>query len=253
MEELPMTILQPARPRAAPGIGGPCGACEIRELSVCNALSEAELVRLCSIISSSKIEVGATVIAEGDPATDLFNVVRGTVKLCKLLPDGRRQVTGFLFPGDFLGIALNDTYAYSAEAIEPLQLCRFPRKKLEALLVELPRLERRLLGETAHELAAAQDQMLLLGRKTAKERVASFLVSLSERAVKRRRPSSPLQIPMSRMDIADYLGLTTETVSRILTQLRQAKLIATESRGSIEILDMAGLGALIDKGSPKGW
>jgi CRP/FNR family transcriptional regulator len=229
---------------------GQCAACEIRELSVCSALSEGELQRLRAIISSCQADTGATVIAEGDPATDLFNVVRGTVKLYKLLPDGRRLVTGFLFPGDFLGIALNDTYAYSAEAIEPLQLCRFPRKKLEALLAELPRLERRLLGETAHELAAAQDQMLLLGRKTAKERVASFLVGLSRRATKRRRPASPLEIPMSRTDMADYLGLTTETVSRTLTQLRQAKLIAAKGRNGIEILNMRALGALVDGDSP---
>jgi cAMP-binding proteins - catabolite gene activator and regulatory subunit of cAMP-dependent protein kinases len=132
------------------------------------------------------------------------------------------------------------------EALEPLQLCRFPRKKLEDLLVELPKLERRLLGETAHELAVAQDQMLLLGRKTAKERVASFLVSLSRRAVKRRRPASPLDIPMSRTDMADFLGLTTETVSRTLTQLRRAKLIADSGRKGIAILDRDGLSALVD-------
>jgi CRP/FNR family transcriptional regulator, anaerobic regulatory protein len=243
-----MVMLKPALPKAdfALDPGGHCAACEIRELSVCGALSQTELARLSAIILGRRIETGGTVISEGEPATDLFNVVRGSVKLYKLLPDGRRQVTGFLFPGDFLGIALNDIYAYTAEAIEPLQLCRFPRKKLEALLVELPRLERRLLGETAHELAEAQDQMLLLGRKTAKERVASFLVSLSRRAVKRRRPASPLELPMSRTDMADFLGLTTETVSRTLTRLRQAKLIADNGRKGIAILDSAGLRALVD-------
>ena len=137
-------------------------------------MSANELSRLSTIISTINFDPGRTVIGEGEPASDLFNVVRGSVRLYKLLTDGRRQVTGFLFPGDFLGIALNDTYAYSAEAIEPVQLCRFPRKKLETLLAELPRLERKLLGTTAHELAAAQDQIVLLGRKTAKERVASF-------------------------------------------------------------------------------
>jgi CRP/FNR family transcriptional regulator len=245
-----MTMLTPALPKADIALEqrSPCAACEIRELSVCSALSQTELARLSVIILGRRVEAGRTVISEGDPATDLFNVVRGSVKLYKLLPDGRRQVTGFLFPGDFLGIALNDIYAYTAEAIEPLQLCRFPRKKLEDLLVELPRLERRLLGEAAHELAVAQDQMLLLGRKTAKERVASFLVSLSRRAVKRRRPASPLEIPMSRTDMADFLGLTTETVSRTLTQLRHAKLIADSGRKGIAILDMDGLSALVDGG-----
>ncbi len=243
-----MTILRTAKPRpnSSFDMAGPCAACDIRELSVCSVLSAKELARLRTIISTNNFERGRTVIGEGEPAGYLFNVVRGSVKLYKLLSDGRRQVTGFLFPGDFLGIALNDTYAYGAEAIEPLQLCRFPRKKLEALLAELPRLERKLLGTTANELAAAQDQLMLLGRKTAKERVASFLVSLSRRAVKRRRPASPLDIPMSRMDIADFLGLTTETVSRTLTQLRQARLIATGQRNRIDILDRKGLIELVD-------
>jgi CRP/FNR family transcriptional regulator len=96
------------------------------------------------------------------------------------------------------------------------------------------------------ELAAAQDQIVLLGRKTAKERVASFLISLSDRAVKRRRPATPLDIPMSRTDIADYLGLTTETVSRTLTQLRRARVIAIGKRSQIDILDREALSELVD-------
>lgn len=238
-----MASLRPAQPRPGPALdlAGRCGACEIRELSICSVLSAKELAWLRTIISTISFDAGRTVINEGEPAADLFNVVRGSVKLYKLLADGRRQVTGFLFPGDFLGIALNDIYAFSAEAIEPLQLCRFPRKKLEALLAELPRLERKLLGTTAHELAEAQDQIVLLGRKSAKERVASFLVSLSNRALRRRQPPSLLGIPMTRTDIADYLGLTTETVSRTLTQLRQAKLINASQRNRIDILDLEGL------------
>lgn len=243
-----MGTLRSALPRSSPSLdlAGRCGACAIRELSICSVLSANELDLLCTIISTSGFDPGQTVIAEGEPAGDLFNVIRGSVKLYKLLADGRRQVTGFLFPGDFLGIALSNTYAYSAEAIEPVQLCRFPRKKLEMLLADLPRLERKLLGTTAHELAAAQDQIVLLGRKSAKERLASFLVSLSDRALKRRRPASPLDIPMTRTDMADYLGLTTETVSRTLTQLRQAKIIATSQRKRIDILDPEGLNELAD-------
>ena len=128
-----MMLLKPAQPKPELALdpSGHCAACEIRELSVCSTLSRTELARLSAIILGRRVETGGTVISEGDPATDLFNVVRGSVKLYKLLPDGRRQVTGFLFPGDFLGIALNDIYAYTAEALEPLQLCRFPRKKLE--------------------------------------------------------------------------------------------------------------------------
>lgn len=249
-------LLSPALPKSAItlDIQGRCGACEVRDLSICGALSAAELARLRSVSYSRHARPEETVIEEGDPATDLYNVVRGTVKLYKLLPDGRRQVTGFLYPGDFLGIALNDVYAYSAEAIEPLELCRFPRRGLEALLAEFPRLQRRLLGDAAHELVTAQDQMLLLGRKTARERVASFLLSLSRRAARRHAPASPVDVPMSRTDIADFLGLTTETVSRAITGLTRAKLIAPEGRRRITILDINRLTSLADGGARMtGW
>jgi CRP/FNR family transcriptional regulator len=243
-----MTTLTPALPKSDLGseLRGRCAACEIRALSICDALSERELARLGSIAAERVLAPGETLVREGGPASDVFNLLDGTVRLYKLLPDGRRQVTGFLFPGDFLGIALADVYPYSAEAIEPVRLCRFPRKRLEALLAELPRLERRLLDEAARELAAAQEQMLLLGRKTARERVASFLVFLSRRAVRRHLPPSPLAMPMSRMDMGDFLGLTTETVSRTLTQLRAAKLIAPKGRKGIVVLDMDGLSRLVD-------
>lgn len=233
-----MSPLQPPQSRTAGVVqlGSPCSACDIREISVCSALSTAELERLRQIISTLRAEPGQTVISEGEPAEDLFNVVAGTAKLYKLLPDGRRQITGFMFVGDFLGIALNETYAYSAEAIDKVQLCRFPRRRLEALLSEFPKLERRLLGEAANELIVAQDQMLLLGRKTAKERVATFLGMLADRAARRGRQAKHIDVPMSRSDIADYLGLTTETVSRTITQLKDAKVIAVPGRGEIQIL-----------------
>jgi CRP/FNR family transcriptional regulator len=225
-----------------------CETCEIREISVCRSLAPHELARLQSIITSCQAEAGQPILHEGDPATDLFNVVSGAVKLYKLLPDGRRQMTGFLFPGDFLGIALNDTYVYTAEALTEVRLCRFPRPKLEALLAEIPALEHQLLGDVATELVAAQDQMLLLGRKTARERVASFLLMLSRRAERHGRPANPVALPMSRADIADYLGLTTETVSRTITQLRQSQTIEVATRGEIAIRNRDALAELSEGG-----
>jgi len=147
------------------------------------------------------------------------------VKIYKLLGDGRRQITGFLFAGDFLGLINNEAYAYSAEALTPTKLCRFPRRKLEALLDEMPNLEQRLLAMASHELAAAQDQMMLLGRKSARERVVSFILMLSSSAARRGRADDPVILPMSRSDIADYLGLTVETVSRTFTRLRKQEVI----------------------------
>jgi len=223
--------------------GPQCDDCEIREISVCRSMSPPDLARLQAIISTTHVAAGQPITHEGEPAESLFNVVSGAVKLYKLLPDGRRQITGFLFPGDFLGIALNDTYVYTAEALTPVRLCRFPRRRLEALLREIPNLEHELLNEVATELVAAQDQMLLLGRKTARERVASFLLMLDRGTKRTNRPPNILDLPMSRGDIADYLGLTTETVSRTFTQLRKAGVIALTHRGEVEILDRAGLEA----------
>jgi CRP/FNR family transcriptional regulator len=188
------------------------------------------------------------IFSEGDPAESLFNVLSGAVRLVKLLPDGRRQITGFLLPGAFLGIALNSTYAYSAEAIVDTKLCRFGRREAEGLLKDMPSLEHRLLGEAANELVAAQDQMLLLGRKTAKERLASFLVGLSRNAKRHGFVDNPVPLPMSRTDIADFLGLTTETVSRTFTRLRQATIVALEGNAMVRLLNRQALDDLIAGG-----
>ncbi len=219
----------------------PCAACAVREMAFCGALTDRELPRLIAILTHIEIEAHQPIIDEGEPADYLFNVTGGAVKLYKLLPDGRRQITGFLFEGDFLGIAMNDLYNYSAEAVGRVTLCRFPRRKLELLLDEFPKLEKRLLAMASNELVQAQDQMLLLGRKTAREKIVSFLLSLSERAVKRGSGASPIALPMGRADIADYLGLTTETVSRTITRLKRSGAVRLLPGGLIELPDAAVL------------
>jgi CRP/FNR family transcriptional regulator len=219
----------------------PCEACTVRHLSICDALDARELDRLNAIVTQNRIAPHQLIFNEGDPAAHLFNVIEGTVKIYKLLADGRRQITGFLFPGDFLGIALHDHYTYSAEAVTAVRICRFPRGKFENLLQEFPKLENRLLQTASNELAAAQDQMVLLGRKSAAERVASFLVTLAARARQRRQPDKLLTIPMSRADIGDYLGLTIETVSRTFTRLRKSGAIALPDNHHVEILQHGAL------------
>ena len=181
------------------------------------------------------------IFEETAPASYVFNVKNGAVKTYKLLPDGRRQITGFLFPGDFLGLVHNEVYVYSAEALVATELCRFPRRKFEALLEELPKLGQRLLVMASHELSAAQDRMMLLGRRTARERVVSFVLMLSQAAERRGQRNNPVVLPMPRGDIADYLGLTIETVSRTLTHLKVEKLIKLPSDDRIELLQRAEL------------
>ena len=159
----------------------------------------------------------------------MFSISSGSLRVYKLLPDGRRQITGFLFAGDFLGLAVGDDYVFSAEAMEPSTVCRFRKGPFRALVEQSPPLEHMLLHRTMHELAAAQNQMLLLGRKTAIERMASFLLDLPGHDP--ARPSAPghVRLPMKRAEIADYLGLTIETVSRVLTRMKLQGLISTPS------------------------
>ena len=207
----------------------PCDACRAREFSACASLTSEEQSRLAAIMRTINIEAHRPIFDESDAAEYVYTITVGTVKVYKLLGDGRRQITGFLFAGDFLGLIHNKAYAYSAEALVPTTLCRFPRRRLEALLIEIPHLEQRLLAMASHELAAAQDQMVLLGRKSARERVVSFILMLSDSATRHGRPGDPVFLAMSRSDIADYLGLTTETVSRTVTLLKK--------KGLIELLD----------------
>jgi len=234
-------------PKPSPYLkSNPCAACNVRDLTLCNVLSNEELDRLNTIVSQVEYDSHAPVLDEGEPAGSLFNVTEGVVKLFKLLPDGRRQITGFLFPGDFLGIAMNDTYAYSAECVTPTKLCRLPRRALERLLEEYPHMEKRLLGLASNELVQAQDQMVLLGRKTAKEKLCSFLLSLSSRARERGEDGHIIMLPMSRADIGDYLGLTTETVSRTFTSLKSSNVIRLKEGGQVELPDLDHLEELAE-------
>jgi CRP/FNR family transcriptional regulator len=181
------------------------------------------------------------VFSEGDEAKNVYEVMQGTLRLYKLLSDGRRQITGFLSGGHLLGLAHDERYLYTAEAITEVTLCRYPRSRFARMIVEIPGFAQRLLTVTSNELCAAQDQMLLLGRKSAAELVASFLLLMARR---RAIDETEIRIPMTRSDIGDYLGLTVETVSRTLTKLRQDGVIALPSANCIELRDCDQLEAL---------
>ncbi|NNG04341.1 MAG: helix-turn-helix domain-containing protein [Inquilinus sp.] len=215
----------------------PCSACPVRDLTVCGALEETELSKMSEIVRTRRVGAHRTIFSEGEDADSVFNVTSGTVKLYKLLPDGRRQITGFLFTGDYIGLSMHERYAYTAETVTPTSLCHFPRRQMDALLKEFPKLQQRLFSMASNELEAAQDQMLLLGRKTAKEKVASFLLGLSWRLSRRGQKENPVPVPMSRSDIADYLGLTTETVSRTFTALKSQGVIRLLEGNKVDLVD----------------
>tara|TARA_R110002167_G_scaffold7394_20_gene35078 strand:+ start:761 stop:1498 length:738 start_codon:yes stop_codon:yes gene_type:complete len=212
-----------------------CDTCGARALSVCGSVEDLDLGRLDSMAEHMSFDAGAVMIREGDPARHVFNITSGSVRVYKLLADGRRQITGFLFTGDFLGLATGDTYVFSAEAVEPATACRFRKSEYRALIRDCPTLESTLFDRANHELAAAQNQMLLLGRKTALERIASFLLDLPSHDPARVVAPGHVHLPMTRAEIADYLGLTIETVSRVLTRLKTQGVIRLISLSELRV------------------
>ncbi len=220
----------------------PCRNCDVvREVAFCAELSHDDVRRLATARCHAQLPAGFAIFREGDPALHVYSISTGAVKLYKLMSDGRRQIIGFLFSGDMFGLAVEGGYAYTAETVSPSQICRFTNRKLDVLKHEMPRLERKLFSMAVKDLVAAQEQMLLLGRKTAKEKVASFLLKLSRRTELQRQPASPIALPMSRADIADYLGLTIETVSRTFTQLKRANIIGLPASGHVVLLEADAL------------
>ncbi|MEA1832517.1 helix-turn-helix domain-containing protein [Methylobacterium durans] len=217
-----------------------CAECKVRLISVCAALTGEELDTLEALSQHVALDARQTLFGQGDAAMALFNVTEGVLRLTRLLPDGRRHVMGFALLGDFLGLSLPAHFSVSAEALTPVTVCRFERRAFTALIDEKPHLLRRLHERAGHELTLAQDQMLLLGRRTAEEKVASFLLALRDRYARIGRTSVTLELPMGRQDIADHLGLTIETVSRMLTRLDRQRIILIVP-GGVRFLDLGRL------------
>jgi CRP/FNR family transcriptional regulator len=214
---------------------------------VCRGLSQQAARPLMAISSLHRKAPGEVLFAEGDEADSIYEVVRGTVRLYKLLPDGRRLVTAFLSAGHLLDLALDGVCAYTAEAITDVTLRRYKRSAFERLVDEVPGLAKRLLAVTSDELCDAQDRMLLLGRKSAMEKMASFLVLMA--GPQSGDDAEEVAIPMTRSDIADYLGLTIGTVSRTLTKLIRQGVIALPTANRIEIRDRDDLEELAAGGT----
>lgn len=213
----------------------PCFDCSVRDLAVCGVL-EADALRLFKEGGPSvQYDAGETIVFEADLAANVYSLTSGLIRLSKLLADGRRQIAGFLFPGDFLGITMEDEHAFTAEAVAPSTLCKFSRRQFDQIVSREPALERRLYAVAAHELAAARQQLILVGRKTATERISSFLLMLEGRC-QCTKTGGDIAFPMSRADIGDYLGLRIETVSREISALKAARVIQLTGRQSFRIL-----------------
>jgi CRP-like cAMP-binding protein len=188
----------------------------------------AALERLGSVVS---LQREAVLFHESDSAEHYFKVVTGAVRCCKFLADGRRHVSEFYLPGDFIGLDAEAAYQFTAEAVTDASVVRYTRRSVEALAAQEPRIGRRLLSIACHSLSAAQQKLVLLGRKTAEERIATFLLDIADRY----GAADCVSLPMSRTDIGDHLGLTMETVSRGLSHLKSEGVIALESSHKIRI------------------
>lgn len=221
-----------------------CDQCGIRHRAMCAAVDFDHLGLLEQIVSHRRFAPGQAIFEESEAADYVYNVSNGDVCLYKLLADGRRQITGFLRPGDFLGLVKQDVYAYGAEAIDDVELCCMRIVDLERLLREMPAVRDRLLDMSRDEIAAAQEQMLLLGRKSAREKVLSFLLLRAKHDHDLdAEEAAVLDLPMSRSDIADYLGLTIETVSRTFTALKEEGLIELPSAQHVVLSNLEAIEA----------
>jgi CRP/FNR family transcriptional regulator len=220
-----------------------CRSCEARHKGMCGVLNPDELVTLSRHTHKKRHDAGTELVGEGSDVTSYANVMRGVVKLSKVLADGRQQVVGLQFAPDFVGRLYGQESAYSASAASEVELCVVPRGALERMVADKPALEHRLMQQTLRELDEARDWMLTLGRKTAEEKVASFLYLVACHAAPDRNEDAPahFQLPLSRAEIADFLGLTIETVSRQLTRLRQLGTIRITNLRNVEIPNMAAL------------
>lgn len=224
-----------------------CDACVVRNRAICAALDPSELEALNAIGRRRLLEPGQSLIWEGEDSIIVANVMEGVLKLSTGTMDGREQIVGVVYPSDFIGRPFGSTTPHSVTALTPAKVCVFARADFDAFASAHPQLEHKLLKRTLAELDRTRQWMLLLGRKSAEERIASFLLEISDRAVpvgcetSVEGASLAFDLPFSRQQIADVLGLTIETVSRQLTRLKAEGVIEIPSRRAIAILDRQAL------------
>ncbi len=222
-----------------------CGSCPIRHRAVCARCDTDELQQLEQIKYYRSYQAGQTLIWSGDRMDFVASVVSGIATLTQTLEDGRRQMVGLLLPSDFVGRPGRGTAAYDVTATTDLVMCCFRKRPFEELMLSPPHVAQRLLEMTLDELDAAREWMLLLGRKTAREKIASLLAIIARRdaTLRLRAPKGPLvfDLPLTREEMADYLGLTLETVSRQMSALKRDGVIILDGKRHVTIPDLERL------------
>lgn len=193
-----------------------------------------------------RVEAKEFVFAEGDPTTHLYRIETGAIALYKILSDGRRQVMGFAYPGDLIGLGAQGAHVMNAQAIKPTRLRCLPIATLHHSAANDPTLGLKLYEALARELAATRDLMLTTGQRSATERVVSFLLAFSRRNERNGQDPSDFELPMTRADIGDFLGLTIETVSRTFSKLKTLGLIELPHSNRVKLVDIDELKSLAD-------
>ncbi len=222
-----------------------CRSCEARHRGICGALSPDQLITLNRVANRKEFAAGTELVGDSEEIHNYSNVLSGVVKLTKTMIDGREQIVGLQFAPDFLGRPFHKESHVSAEAASNVNLCLFPKTTIERMLNESSNLKQKMLEQTLSELDEAREWMLTLGRKTAGEKVASFVLMIArhidpEAELDNSKPVS-FDLPLTRADMADFLGLTIETVSRQLTKLRKAGVVEIEHNRHFSIPDMERL------------
>ena len=203
-----------------------CNNCQARFRGICSSLNNEQLNEISQSVKHAHYPKGKEVISFNEEANKIYNIVNGSIRQYKILPDGRRQIVGFLFSGDFLGIPYEEKFSYYADTIEDTCLCVFSRQNFESYLVKFPAFEKEVLKRTSIKLSDSFEQNMLLGKKHAREKLATFLILLLKVQKNSRNGKNLFKIPMTREDIADYLGLRTETTSRMFTEFCTEDLIS---------------------------
>lgn len=222
-----------------------CETCPIRHRAVCAHCDKDELQELEAIKYYRSFEAGQTIIWSGDQMSFVGSVVSGIASLTQTMEDGRTQMVGLLLPSDFVGRPGRERAPYDVSATTDLVMCCFRKKPFEELLEHTPHIAHRLLQMTLDELDAAREWMLVLGRKTAREKIASLLSIIARRDATLHRDGrlGPIvfDLPLTREAMADYLGLTLETVSRQMSALKKDEVILLEGKRRVTIPDVRRL------------
>jgi CRP/FNR family transcriptional regulator len=221
-----------------------CRSCEVRHGGVCGAMTPQQLTDLNKFTSRKKIAPGTEVYGQGEKIAAYSNILKGVVKLTKMMHDGRQQIVGLQFAPDFLGRPFSTESSLTAEAATDAEICSMPKAVLDRIVAGSAELEHRLHNQALSELDDARDWMLTLGRKTAQEKVASFLYRIATHYDPESMDQCSFDLPLSRADIADFLGLTIETVSRQMTKLRADGVIQIENNRHVNVPDMDRLGTV---------